>query len=256
MKTRFYLSIALALVMFSGLQSGVSEAKSVPIVRKIEGSFLTNVAGSSVTQPPYIQVMRSREGFDYAINGFERLKNRITQSRINYLKKQLKGLDFTKYMLVGVFSQPMDNYKMTLNRISVDDYNSSIEVSISYRHKIQNLRIPPKKSIHYVLVVVRKSDLPVILQATELVSSKNRKPAKLITVTGRLMDFSGGSDLQLVPVVIKRGSKNSYYIKGEQAGPLRQYISKVVTLQGTVSRERNSPYEWDLTVMSIVKIYP
>jgi len=59
----------------------------------------------------------------------------------------------------------------------------------------------------------------------------------------------------MVPVVIKRGNKNSYYIKGAQAEPLMKYAGKVVTLQGTVSRERNSPYEWDLTVIKIVKVF-
>lgn len=249
---------ALAVVFIVAplvLQSGAAEAGSVKIHRKIKGSFLTNVAGSSVSQPPYIQVIRSRDGLDYTLSRFGKLKNKITQRRIDYLQRQLAGLDFDKVMIIGIFSQPMDNFNISVGDVTVDDGRGAMEVEVSYTHKIKNLRIPPKKSIHYTLLITPKSDLPVTLKAIERVRSKKRKDAKLITVTGRVMKYGGGEELQLVPVVIKRGNKNSYFLKGGMADSLFEHTGKVVTLRGTLSRERNSPYEFDLTVKKIVKVF-
>ncbi|MGK7344358.1 MAG: hypothetical protein ACNS63_00940 [Candidatus Nitrospinota bacterium M3_3B_026] len=228
--------------------------EKVPVTRRIEGSFLTNVAGSSLTQPPYIQVIRSREGLEYLLNGFERHKNRITKARIDNLRKRLSRLDYGKQMVVGVFSQPMDNYSISMNSILMDEKEKSIEVKVSYRHKMVNYRIPPKKSIHYVLAVVPKSDYPVILKADQVTTSSGAKETKIVTVTGRLMPLRDDG-LQLVPVVIKRGNKNSYYINGPKTEALSKHIGKVVTLEGAVSHERDSPYEWDFLVKKIVKIH-
>jgi hypothetical protein len=36
---------------------------------------------------------------------------------------------------------------------------------------------------------------------------------------------------------------------------LEGHIGKVVTLQGTVSPERNSPYEFELDVEKVLKVY-
>ncbi len=244
-------AMALSLV----LSAHAGQADTIPLTRKLAGSFLTNNKGSSIAQPPYIQVIRSREGLEYTLSRFERFKNKITQRRVNNLRKKLAGVNYKKQMLVWIFSQPMDNYKMNLKSMAFNEDRSMIEAKVSYLHKIKNFRIPPYKSIHYIVAVMPKSDLPVILQASETSSSKKKKPTRLVTVTGRLMALSDGSDLQLVPAKIKRGNKSSYYIRGAQAGPLLKYAGKVVTLRGTVSRERNSPYEWDLTIQKVVKIY-
>lgn len=248
------VSLAAASAFFFIFAAQESFAEDVQVKRKLSGTFLTNVAGSSVNQPPYIQVIRSKEGLEYLLSEFERHKNRITKSRVDSIRKKLSGLDYDRNMLVGVFSQPMDNYRLSLDKMTLDTESKAIDVEVSYQHKIKNYRIPPKKSIYYTLAVIPKSDYPVILDAKEIVSSKNKPDAKLITITGRLMPISDDG-LQLVPVVIKRGNKNSYYIKGDQAEPLSRHLGKVVTLQGTVSRERNSPYEWDFTVKRIVKIF-
>lgn len=242
------------------MSHALAEDGKIKVIRQFNGSFLTNVAGSSLTRPPYIQVIRSRDGLEYLLARFEKLKNRITQRRINKLRAKLKNFNFNKHMIVGVFSQPMDNYKMKMERVEKDSVGKAIELFVNYRHKIKINRIPPKKSIHYILAVIPKSDYPVIMTTTEMVPAKSKKQknqkklAKLITVTGRLMALRD-NDLQLVPVVIKRGKKNSYYIRGAQTEKLEAYIGKVVTLQGTVSHERNSPYEWDFTMKKIVKIF-
>lgn len=247
--------IAISAILALSLICSPAFARKIKISRTITGSLLTNVAGSSVSQPPYIQVIRSREGFDYLMGRFERLKNRITRKRLNRLKAQMRGFDYDKSMLIGVFSQPMDNYKIKLEKVTIDPGGKAIDVKVTYRHKIRSLRIPPKKSIHYLFVVIPKSDFPVILSATQMAVSgkKKSKLAKVVTVTGRLMALTG-NDLQLVPVVIRRGRKNSYYIRGDQALSLNQHVGKVVTLKGMVSHERNSPYEWDFTVSKVVKI--
>lgn len=241
----------LALVLFAG---PAAAAEEVPVTRRIEGSFLTNVAGSSLTQPPYIQVIRSREGLEYLLAGFERHKNRITKTRIDNLRKRLSRLDYEKQMVVGVFSQPMDNYKISVNGILMNEKNKSVEVKVSYRHKMVNYSIPPKKSIHYVLSVIPKSDYPVILKADQVTTSGRAKETRIVTVTGRLMPLRDDG-LQLVPVVIKRGNKNSYYINGPKTEALAKHIGKVVTLEGAVSHERDSPYEWDFMVKKIVKVH-
>ncbi len=254
---KFFISVFLSAI-FLAPAVFASEENHVKVIRQYSGSFLTNVAGSSLTRPPYIQAIRSKDGLEYLLGGFEKLKNRITQRRINKLRGQLKKLDFSKHMLVGVFSQPMDNYKMKIEKVVKDTAGNAIELIVNYQHQIKSNRIPPKKSIHYMLAVIPKSDYPVVLMATEMVPAKSKKRkaklAKLITVTGRLMALRG-NDLQLVPVVIKRGKKHSYYIRGEQTGKLEEHLGKVVTLQGTVSHERNSPYEWDLTVNKVVKVF-
>jgi hypothetical protein len=243
------------IALLVSISAPVTAEASISISREMSGSFITNVRGSSVTRPPYIQVIRSREGLEYTLSRFERFMKKVTQRRIDKLRKRLSNINYEKNMLVCIFSQPMDNFDLKIKSLSETEDGSAIEAFVSYRHKIKNIRIPPFKSIHYVMALVPKSDLPVILRSEEIVSSKNKKDTKKVTVTGRLMLLNNGTDLQLVPVVIKRGSKSSYYVRGAQAEPLLKHVGKVVTLQGAVSIERDSPYEWDLTVARVVKIY-
>ncbi len=250
------MKFTAAIIAFCFFLPAYTKAEaSIAISREMKGSFITTVRGSSVTQPPYIQVIRSREGLEYTLSRFERFKKKITQKRIDKLRKKLSNTNYKKNMLVCVFSPPMDNFKMNIKSLAENEDGSAIEAIVTYIHKIKNVRIPPFKSIHYVMAIIPKSDLPVILRSEEIFSSKNRKDTKKVTVTGRLMLLNNGVDLQLVPVVIKRGSKNSYYVKGAQAKPLLKHVGKVVTLKGAVSIERDSPYEWDLTVDRVVKIY-
>lgn len=234
--------------------SGASAA-AIPITQKVEGSFLTNQAGVSATQPPYIQTLRSREGLEYTLNRIDKLKNRVTHQRVETLRKILSGVNYDTHMILAVFSQPMDNYIMSISSITMDREGRAIEVNLTYRHDLRPVAIPPVKSIHYLMMVIPRSDLPVILNASEVTVTPARRPARVVTVTGRLMKFSGGETLQLVPPVISRENKNSYYIRGKQAATLNKHIGKVITLKGAVSQERNSPYEWDLDVHEVVKVY-
>jgi hypothetical protein len=259
---RFFLFAAL-LITFVALPAR-AEVEPVKIIRKLSGQFLTNVAGTSVTQPPYIQVMRSKAGLEYTLGQFESHKNRITQQRINTLRSQLAHVDYDREMVIGLFSQPMDNFDMELKQLTEQfRYEQEggrrkkagrIVADVTYLHNLTTYAIPPKKTIHYLLLVVPTSDLPVTLEASEIVTKKGRSGQKVLTVTGRLMPLTGDG-LMLVPVVIKRGDKNSYYIRGEQALRLEGHIGKVVTLQGTVSPERNSPYEFELDVEKVLKVY-
>lgn len=237
------------------ISPSASSAEKIKIAHKFTGSFLTNEAGASLVQPPYIQIIRSADGLDYILARFERLRNRTTRSRIIKLRKKLSRVDYEKQMIIGVFSQPMDNYKITLKKVTFDPENQVIGVDVKYLHKIKTFSIPPKKSVHYVLVVIPKMRYPVILQAREETTKKKRSTArKTVTVTGRLMPLTG-NDLQLVPVKVRKGSKNSYYIRGAQTDAIAQYIGKVITLKGTVSREQYSPYEFDFFVEKVVKVH-
>ena len=75
-----------------------------------------------------------------------------------------------------------------------------------------------------------------------------------ITVTGRLMPWTD-TVYQLIPVKIRRGNRNSYYIRGDKVEELTPYLGKVITLAGTISHERDGPYESDLNVKKLVKVY-
>ena len=247
--------LAAGAAAFFLLTAASAMAAAVPVSQKVEGSFLTNQAGVSATQPPYIQTLRSREGFEYTLNRIDKLKNRVTHQRVEVLRKTLAGVNYDTHMILAVFSQPMDNYEMSLSSITMDAEARAIEVNLSYRHDLRPVAIPPVKSIYYLMLAVPRSDLPVILNASEVTVTPARREARVVTVTGRLMKFSGGETLQLVPPVISRKDKNSYYIRGKQAAALAKHTGKVVTLRGAVSQERNSPYEWDLNVHELVKVY-
>ncbi|MBF0170771.1 MAG: hypothetical protein HQK87_06755 [Nitrospinae bacterium] len=253
--------LLLATLLLWPVPAARGATVDLPVSRTISGQFLTNVAGTSVTQPPYIQVMRSREGFEYTLSQFASLKNRTTQQRIQELRRQVTGIDWSRQMIIGLFSPPMDNFALTLTRLSRQTRGGgdirdagTIIVEVKYRHEVKSYSIPPKKTIDYQMLVVAKSDLPVILRATEEIIRNGGSGRTALTVTGRLMPLTG-DDLQLVPEVIKRGNKNCYYIRGEQALRLEQYIGRVITLQGTVSPERNSPYEFELDVEKVLKLY-
>lgn len=234
----------------------VVDAKDITIIRRLEGSFLTDTSGVSVTQPPYIQVIRSKDGFDYLMSRFDKMSNRVTKGRVEYLRKQMVSMDYNKHMLIGVFSQPMDNYKMTLEGVNMDSANRSIEVSIFYQHNEVGQGEAPAKSIYYIIAVAQRSENPVTLLATEVEGTKDTPTAKLLTVTGRVMPVESGTGLQLAPVVVRRQAKSSYFIRDESGMKmLERYIGMVVTLQGTVSRERDNLHQWELEVKKIVRVY-
>ncbi len=227
-------------------------AANIKVKTRISDQIPTNVLGTSLTAPPNVQVIRSQRGVDHFLSKYRSFNNRPSYSKIKKLEKQLNAVNFEKYMIIAVLSQPMDNYKLSIKKIKLED--DVIIVDATYRHHLKNYRIPPKKSIYYAISVVEKMPQPVLLEAKMVKVRSRTKAGKKVTVTGRLMRYKQAA-YQLVPVKIRRGKKNSYYITGEKKDELTPYLGKVITLAGTVSHEKNSPYEHDLHVDKLVKAY-
>lgn len=212
----------------------------------------TNVMGTSLSSPPYIQVIRSKRGSAHFLNKFRGFHNLDATRALWRLKRQLRRVNFDKRMVIAVLSQPMDNYELKLKKISLED--GIIKVAVSYRHELKNYNIPPKKSIYYEMAVVNKMPQPAVLETEQIIVKTRTKENEKVTVTGRLMQWKE-SVYQLIPVRIRRGKKQSYYIRGENLEELSEHLGKVITVAGTVSHERDSPYELELTVQKLVKVY-
>ncbi len=247
MRGRFVYALAVVIATATFALAG-----PVSIKNRFRDSMPTNVQGTSLSAPPYIQVIRSERGAAHLLNRFKSIKNRTTRSRLRKLKRQLKYVDFSKYMVIAVLSQPMDNYQISIKKIALED--NVVKVNVSYRHELKNYSIPPKKTIYYEMAVVKKLPQPTFLEAHAVEVENKAEETMQVTVTGRLMPWKK-EVYQLVPAKIRRGKKNSYYIRGEKLEELEPYLGKVVTLAGTVSHERDSPYESELTVQKVVKVY-
>ncbi len=227
-----------------------SKAVTIPMVKRFYDSIPTNTKGTSLGAPPSIQTIRSERGTAHMISRLKQNNNRAAHSRIKKLQKQINTIDFSKEMLVAILSPPMDNYSMKIKKIMLDE--GIITVLLSYSHQMKDYRIPPKKSIYYEMIVHKKLHQPGLLDAREKKMKSKVKETLKITVTGRLM-FWKESAYQLIPVKIRRGKKNSYYIRGEILAELEPYLGRVVTLSGTVSHERDGPYERELANIKLVK---
>ena len=243
---------ALFTLILSAIIASAAWAKPVGIKSRFQDSLTTNVMGTSLTTPPYIQVLRSKRGAAHMLNRFKAFNNLSAVRSLRKLKRQMRHINYDKRMVIAVLSQPMDNYELKVNKIElVDDV---INVKVSYKHELKNYQIPPKKSIHFVMVVVDKMPQPAVLETRQIKVKTTTKESKKVTVTGRLMLWTD-SAYQLIPVRIRRGKKQSYYIRGEKLEELEQYLGKVITLAGTISHERDGPYESELTVQKVVKVY-
>jgi hypothetical protein len=239
-------------LILSAIFASTSYAKPVKIKNRFQDSLTTNVMGTSLTTPPYIQVLRSKRGEAHLLNRFKAFNNLSAVRSLRKLKRQMRHINYDKRMVIAVLSQPVDNYELKVNKVEVVD--DIIKVKVSYKHELRNYQIPPKKSIHFVMVVVDKMSHPAVLETRQIKVKTNTKETKKVTVTGRLMLWTE-SAYQLIPVRIRRGKKQSYYIRGEKLEELEQYLGKVITLAGTISHERDGPYESELTVQKIVKVY-
>ena len=238
--------------MLAAIFASTAYAKPVKIKTRFQDSLTTNVMGTSLTAPPYIQVIRSKRGSVHLLNRFKAFNNLSAVRSLRKLKRQLRHVNYEKRMVIAVLSQPMDNYELKVSKVElVDDV---IQVDVSYKHELKNYQIPPKKSIHFVMVVVDKMPQPAVLETKQIKVKTKTKETTKITVTGRLMLWTE-SAYQLVPVRIRRGKKQSYYIRGEKLEELEPYLGKVITLAGTISHERDGPYESELTVQKVVKVY-
>jgi len=245
---RFFVTVVL--VFF--LSAPSFAASRIKLRQRISDRIQTNVLGTSIASAPNIQVIRSKDGAEYLINKYRGFHNLSSNSKLHKLKRQLRAIDYSKYMVISVISEPMDNYKLKIKNVEIE--SDIIVVNASYRHQLKNYRIPPKKSIYYSMAVVKKMHQPVLLEAKQIKVKARAKARTEVTVTGRLMQYTENS-YQLIPVRIRRGKKNSYYIESHKNSQLASYLGKVVTLRGSVSHEKNSPYEHDLDVERLVKAY-
>ncbi len=247
----------LLIIFYIVFQSGFVHAspKTIKFIKEYNGSFVTTVKGTSLSQPPYISVIRSKDGVTYLFNKFRKIRNLATHNKALRLERELLRNDFSSRMVVAVLSHPTDNYKMDNVKMFELENKQRIEVKVSYFHRDREYFIPPFKSIHYRIYVVKKSDLPVILNAEHIkkkIKKSKKKPFK--TIYGTLQNWEEHGK-QLALINKSKRKKRVYYIKGSLQEDLKQYVGKFVALRGEVITDSESVYEADFMVKKIVKIY-
>ena len=248
-----FLAILFCIVFLQGLAH--ASPKKVKFLKEYRGYFVTTVKGTSKSLPPYLRVIRSKEGVSYLFNDFRKIRNLTTHNKALHLERVLVRNDFSKKMVVALLSQPTDNYKMEKVRIVEFESEQKLEVTASYFHNDKDYPIPPFKSIFYRFYVVKQSDLPVILNA-ELIKKKIKKSKKkpFKTIYGTLQDWEDNGK-QLALINKSKRKKRVYYIKGSMQEELKQHVGKFLALRGEVIKDSESVYEADLTVKKIVKVY-
>ena len=250
--TSIFSHIILSIIII--LYSSPSEGAKIRIYKELKDSIKTNILGTSETFPPYVKVIRSKEGVEYMLREFRQIRNYSGFGKVKVLEKELKKINFERYMLIAVMTQPVDNYSLKITKAQINNRKKRLELTVRYNHTNRAYNIPPKKSIYYHMIAVKKSGLPVMLDLIKNSKRKKKEKApKSVYVTGRLLYWKY-SDLQLVPVKIKKRKSIIYYIKGRQVKKVEKYVGRVVTLKGTIVRDQNSPYEKDLNVEKVVKI--
>jgi len=233
--------------------SASAESRKVAVIKEIKDSLKTNIIGTSESSPPYVKIIRSKAGLDYLLNDFKKIRNYAVFDKVTALEKELSRINFNNLMLIAILTQPIDNYTLNVEGVFKNESEKKIEIIVDYRHIERKYDIPPKKSIYYHMLVMNKTDLPIFLKIKNLQNRKVLASKSSVFVTGRLL-FWKYQDLQLVPLKIKRKKSKIYYIKGKQALKLEKYVGKVVTLQGKISNENDSPYELDLEVEKVIEV--
>jgi len=252
MRCGYYKILLLILCLLFFYDPALAEEKKIAVIKEIKDSLKTNIIGTSENTPPYVKIIRSKAGLEYLINDFKKIRNYIVFDKVIALERELSKINFNDLMLIAILTQPMDNYTLNVNGVFKNETEKKLEIRVNYSHIRRNYDIPPRKSIYYHMLVIKKNDLPIFLKATNLQNRKALASNPSIFVTGRLL-FWKYQDLQLVPLKIQRKKSKIYYIKGKQALQLEKYVGKVVTLKGKVSRENDSPYELDLEVEKVVE---
>lgn len=246
------------IVLFCILYPGTTvfaSANRIKILKEYHGKFVTNVKGIGQNQPPYLRVVRSKEGINYLFNKFRKIRNLVTHNKTLFLERKLLKTNFSSQMVIAILSFPTDNYNIRKTKIIEYENKQKIEVKISYFHKNIEYSIPPFKSIFYKFYVVRHSDLPVVLTADPVYKKANEKKKKSsITMYGTLQKW-GEQNEQLALINKSKRKKRVYYIKGTLLNDLGQYIGKFMALKGIVTLDSESIYESDFLVEKIVKIY-
>ena len=238
------------------LQGGVALAstKNVKIFKERKGKFITNVKGIGRSQPPYLRVVRSKNGISYLFNKFRKIRKLYTHNKVLSLEQKLLAIDFKSKMVVAVLSFPTDNYQFENIKIIEMENEQKIEVSLSYLHKNIDFSIPPFKSIFYRFYVVKQSDFPVVLSSNLLHDQKPEQKKKTVKISGTLQRWGEKGD-QLALVNGRRRRKRVYYIKGKLRDKLEQHVGQFMALKGEVTLDSESIYESDFLVKAIVKIY-
>lgn len=229
-----------------------AEDNKAAIIKEFKGSFQTNIIGISESSPPYVKIIRSKAGVEHMLNDFKKIRNYAVLDKITSLEKELVKINFNNSMLIAIMTQPADNYTMDLKGVLINKAEKKLEVRVDYKHVERTYDIPPKKSIYYHIIVIKKSNLPVFLKVRNLHSKKALSSSPSVFITGRLLYWKY-QDLQVVPLKIQRKKSTIYYIKGRKALKLEKYVGKIVTLKGKISRENDSPYEADLEVEKLIE---
>lgn len=227
-----------------------ASAAGMRIYREFKGRLVTNLRGTSASMPPHVKVIRSREGMKHVLDELREIRNYSVYLKINQLERDLKRVNFEKYMLVAVMTDPIDNYSMSISRVTVK--NGKLQVYTNYSHSNRTYDIPSKKSLYYNILMLKKSNMPVMLKLNNL--SGKKKKEKSVYLTGRLLYWKY-SDLQLVPKRIRRKKSVIYYIKGNQVKKFEKYVGRLVTLKAIISRDQDGPYNKDIIVDKVTKVY-
>lgn len=257
-KSAFELKLkTFIIIFFIAFQIGLvpASAKTLKIKKEYSGKFTTAVKGISESKPPYVRVIRSKEGVAYLFNKFRKIRKLSTHNKALILERRLLKTNFSSRMIVAVLSQPMDNFKIEKIAIIENKEEQKIDLNVSYFHRNKSYKIPPFKSISYSFYLVKASDLPVVLNAVPS-KKKTRKAKKksLVNVSGTLQNWDNeGTRLALINK--QKRKKRVYYIKGTLQEELREHLGKFMTLKGEVVRDSESIYEADFTVKKIVKVY-
>ena len=256
MQKQIYIKF-LPIILFVSLHAAFVHAspKRIKFIKEYTGNFITTVKGTNLGQPPYISVIRSKDGVTYLFNKFRKIRNLTTHNKALRLERELLRNDFSSRMVIAVLSHPTDNYKIDKVKILEDENKQKIEVNAFYFHSDREYSIPPFKSIHYRFYVVKQSDLPVILNS-ERIKKKTKKPSKkpFKTIYGTLQNWEDHGK-QLALINKRKRKKRVYYIKGSLQEDLKQYVGKFMALRGEVITDSESIYEADFMVKKIVKIY-
>lgn len=229
--------------------------QEIKFIKEYNGTFATTVKGESKSQPPYISVIRSKEGVTYLFNKFRKIRNLITHSKARHLELELLRNDFSSKMIVAILSHPTDNYEMTHIKMRNLESEQKIEVDLSYYHQDMEYPISPFKSIHYGFYLVKQSNFPVILNAKQIEEKTSKKEQSTLSlIYGTLQNWEDNGK-KLVLIDSGERKKRVYYINGDLEEELQQYVGKFMALQGEIIKDSESVYEADFMVDKIVKIY-
>ncbi len=245
--------IIFCIIFLQGVVAFAS-TKNVKIFKERQGKFVTNVKGIGRSQPPYLRVVRSKNGVSYLFNKFRKIRKLYTHYEVLSLERKLLAIDFKSKMVIAILSFPTDNFQFENIKIIEMENEQKLEVSLSYLHKNIDYSIPPFKSIFYRFYVVKQSDFPVVLSSNLLQDQNSEKEKKTIKISGTLQKWGEKGD-QLALVNKSRRKKRVYYIKGKLRDKLAQHVGQFMALKGEVTLDSESIYESDFLVKAIVKIY-